>query len=80
MSNLRLSKLSFGTGGRFGRLTNTEAFDLVAYAYKKGITVFDTGIEYSKGRSAFALQISFQASSWQKFLFRLYEDFSKVFA
>lgn len=48
---MHLSKLCFGTGGRFGRLEYSQAFDLVRFAYSKGVTVFDTGLEYCKGIS-----------------------------
>jgi aryl-alcohol dehydrogenase-like predicted oxidoreductase len=46
-----MSKLVFGTGGRFGRLSRSIAFDLVDYAIECGITRFDTGISYCRGRS-----------------------------
>jgi len=46
-----MSKLVFGTGGRFGRLSTRLAFNLVNYAIECGITRFDTGINYCRGRS-----------------------------
>lgn len=51
MSSFLLSKLVFGTGGRFGRFTEPEAFELVRFAYVHGIAVFDTGLDYCNGRS-----------------------------
>ena len=50
-----LSKLAFGTGGRFGRLDRSEAFELVSFAFANGIAVFDTGVPYCNGRSQLLL-------------------------
>ena len=46
-----MSKLVFGTGGRFGRLKEVEAFELVRFAFVNGINTFDTGSDYSNGLS-----------------------------
>jgi len=46
-----MPSLAFGTGGRFGRLRDTEASKLVSYAIQKGIRCFDTGFEYGKRKS-----------------------------
>jgi aryl-alcohol dehydrogenase-like predicted oxidoreductase len=46
-----MSKLVFGTGGRFGRLSPRLAQNLVDHAIKQGITTFDTGFHYSGGKS-----------------------------
>ena len=51
MTTNAVDKLVFGTGGRFGRLAEREAFDLVDFAYSHGISIYDTGVAYCKGRS-----------------------------
>jgi aryl-alcohol dehydrogenase-like predicted oxidoreductase len=48
MSN---SKLVFGTGGRFGRLSPRLAQALVDTAIQLGVTKFDTGLFYCRGKS-----------------------------
>jgi aryl-alcohol dehydrogenase-like predicted oxidoreductase len=45
------SKLVFGTGGRFGRLSRHLAQSLVDYSISKGISKFDTGHSYCGGNS-----------------------------
>ncbi|MDB4346461.1 aldo/keto reductase [bacterium] len=45
------TSLVFGTGGRFGRLSIGEAFELVKFAFDNGICAFDTGVNYCNGRS-----------------------------
>lgn len=44
-------KLVFGTGGRFGRLSERESIDLVGFALSNEILKFDTGVQYCKGQS-----------------------------
>ena len=51
MSNSLVSKLVFGTGGRFGRLSIYECQALVSFAYQNNIFSFDTGFSYSRGKS-----------------------------
>ena len=48
---MQSSRLVFGTGGRFGRLSPKLAQDLVDFAILSGISYFDTGYFYSRGRS-----------------------------
>lgn len=45
------SRLVFGTGGRFGRLSPSLAQRLVDNAVELGISSFDTGLFYCSGRS-----------------------------
>lgn len=58
MPSGHLSKIAFGTGGRFGRLSAREASDLVGFASSIRINTFDTGLAYSKGRSQSLLYAS----------------------
>jgi len=52
MSNaMGSSKLVFGTGGRFGRLSTKLAQSLVDKAVEGGIRSFDTGLFYCHGKS-----------------------------
>lgn len=51
MASSFTSKLAFGTGGRFGRLSFKKACELVSHAYGQGITTFDTGANYCRGHS-----------------------------
>ena len=44
-------QLVFGTGGRFGRLSQSLADKLVSYALSQHVTIFDTGFEYCNGKS-----------------------------
>ena len=44
-------QLVFGTGGRFGRLSQSLADKLVSYALSQNVTIFDTGFEYCNGKS-----------------------------
>ena len=46
-----MSLLTFGTGGRFGRLSAHLAPKLVDYALNNGVRIFDTGFEYCSGAS-----------------------------
>ncbi|UPH89125.1 aldo/keto reductase [Synechococcus sp. NB0720_010] len=46
-----MSRLVFGTGGRFGRLSRSLAQSLVDHAWERGIRIFDTGMSYCHGRS-----------------------------
>jgi aryl-alcohol dehydrogenase-like predicted oxidoreductase len=46
-----MSKLVFGTGGRFGRLSKSLAYELVTFALSKGISHYDTGFYYCNGKS-----------------------------
>lgn len=46
-----MSKLVFGTGGRFGRLSDSLATELVYSALHSGISSFDTGLHYAGGKS-----------------------------
>ena len=46
-----MGRLAFGTGGRFGRLSDSLAKKLVGFAIDNDIRVFDTGFEYCKGAS-----------------------------
>lgn len=48
---MRNSRLVFGTGGRFGRLSPSLAQILVDFAIESGITHFDTGYFYSGKKS-----------------------------
>ena len=50
-SSFVVSLLTFGTGGRFGRLSAPLAQKLVDHAVSSGIKVFDTGFEYCSGAS-----------------------------
>lgn len=45
------TQLVFGTGGRFGRLSQDLADRLVAHALSHNVNVFDTGMQYSNGKS-----------------------------
>ena len=47
--------LVFGTGGRFGRLSQSLADKLVSYALSQNVTTFDTGFEYCNGKSQLKL-------------------------
>lgn len=49
--NFSHSQLVFGTGGRFGRLSQTLADQLVSHSLANNINIFDTGMEYSNGKS-----------------------------
>ena len=53
-----MSLLTFGTGGRFGRLSAHLAQKLVDHAVSSGVKVFDTGFEYCAGASQKLLFIS----------------------
>ena len=46
-----VSKLVFGTGGRFGRPSHDLAFELFSFCLDSGVYAFDTGIAYGGGRS-----------------------------
>ena len=46
-----MSRLVFGTGGRFGRLQPALAQLLVDFSWSSGIRIFDTGFYYSRGLS-----------------------------
>ena len=48
---ISMSSLVFGTGGRFGRLSEPLAKKLIDFAIDSGVRTFDTGFEYSKGNS-----------------------------
>jgi aryl-alcohol dehydrogenase-like predicted oxidoreductase len=48
---MQASRLVFGTGGRFGRLSPVLAQHLVDFAISSGISYFDTGYFYSGKRS-----------------------------
>jgi len=50
-----MSRLVFGTGGRFGRLDPQLASSLVNFAWSLGIRTFDTGFYYSRGQSQSSL-------------------------
>lgn len=50
-----MSRIVFGTGGRFGRLSSSLAHSLVDYAWESGIRTFDTGFSYAKGASQILL-------------------------
>jgi len=50
-----MTKLVFGTGGRFGRLSPHLASRLVDFAISQGIYSFDTGCNYSNGKSQLLL-------------------------
>jgi aryl-alcohol dehydrogenase-like predicted oxidoreductase len=45
------SRLVFGTGGRFGRLSSQNARSLVHHSWYSGVKSFDTGFHYSRGAS-----------------------------
>ena len=49
------SRLVFGTGGRFGRLSPSRAQYLIDTAIELGITSFDTGLFYCNGQSQIRL-------------------------
>ncbi len=48
---MKINKLIFGTGGRFGRFKFKEAKELVDYALLNGINKFDTGFTYGNNKS-----------------------------
>jgi len=48
---MAFSRLVFGTGGRFGRLSPSRAQYLIDTAVELGITSFDTGLFYCSGKS-----------------------------